>query len=231
MPIIRGDSLLREVSGMPCCDAGFRQRDRFRRDAIDLIQSENLLAAAHCWRIVDLDEPPGTALVAGGETLEAGRLVPESGRLTALAVGICTIGPGVERRMSALFAQRRMSLALALDQVGNDLLFVLVRRLQDRMIAQARQRRLTVAGELRAGDPGLPLRAQAAVWRLAGGDSIGVTVTEGQALRPLKSISMVLGVGIELPPAHWSRCDDCPSVLTCRISGRAAAAEILNGAV
>ena len=56
------------------------------------------------------------------------RLVPESGQLTALAVGIFTLGPALERRVTALFAERRMSLALALDKLGNELLFALSRR-------------------------------------------------------------------------------------------------------
>jgi hypothetical protein len=150
------------------------------------------------------------------------RLVPESGQLTAIAAAVCTLGPALERRTTALFAERRTSLALALDGVGNELAFVLSRLLQDRILAEARKRQLSAAGELRAGDPGLPLAAQAAVLRLAEADSIGVSVSRGQLLQPLKSMSMVLGIGIGLPPALWSRCDACPSLTKCRMSGRAA---------
>jgi hypothetical protein len=166
-------------------------------------------------------------LRAGGEVLDALRLVPESGQLTAVAVGICTLGPKLEQRSTALFAERRMSLALALDKLGNELLFALSRRVQDRIVIEARKAHLTAAGELRAGDPGLPLQAQAAVQRLAGADEIGVSVTQGQVLHPLKSMSMVLGIGIDLPPARWSRCDDCPSAPKCRMSGRVAATAML----
>ncbi len=120
-----------------------------------------------------------------------------------------------------------MSLALALDELGNELLFALSRRVQDRIVIEARKAQLTAAGELRAGDPGLPLEAQAAVLRLAGADEIGVSVTQGQVLHPLKSMSMVLGIGIDLPPARWSRCDDCPSAPKCRMSGRVAAPAML----
>ncbi|HYG89461.1 MAG TPA: hypothetical protein VD978_24760 [Azospirillum sp.] len=151
----------------------------------------------------------------GGEALDAARLLPESGTLTALACGVCTIGSRLERRVSALFVERKMSLALALDALGNELLRIAVRRLQDRMLADARRQGLSMAGELRPGDPGLALAAQPAVLRLAGAESIGVSVTSGLALDPLKSASMVLGVGIDLPPARWSRCDDCPTAPRC----------------
>jgi hypothetical protein len=223
MPTVRGSGLLREIASIPCAGGPFRQRDRYRRDAIDLIERETLLHAAFCYRIVALDEPPSHVLRAGGEALDALRLVPKSGQLTALGVGICTLGPALEQRVSVLFAERRMSLALALDRLGNELLSALSRRVQDRIVSEARKAGLTAAGELRAGDPGLPMAAQTAVHRLAGADTIGVSVTQGQVLHPLKSMSMVLGIGIDLPAAQWSRCDDCPSAPRCRMSGRAMA--------
>jgi hypothetical protein len=223
MPTIRGGGILRDVAMIPCADEALRRRGRYRRDAIDLLERDDLLDAAFCYRIVALDEPPSHVLRAGGEALDALRLVPKSGQLTALGVGICTLGPALERRASALFAERRMSLALALDRLGNELLSALSRRVQDRIVSEARKVGLTAAGELRAGDPGLPLAAQTAVHRLAGADTIGVSVTQGQVLHPLKSMSMVLGIGIDLPAAHWSRCDDCPSAPRCRMSGRAVA--------
>jgi hypothetical protein len=224
MPTVRSSGLLREIAMSPCASGRFRQLGRFRRDAIELVERENLLNAAYCYRVVALDEPPSDVLRAGGETMDAMRLVPESGELTAVAVGICTLGPALEQRTTSLFAERRVSLALALDKLGNELLFALSRRMQDWIVIEARKRRLTAAGELRAGDPGLPLQAQAAMQRLAGAGEIGVNVTDGQVMHPLKSISMMLGIGIDLPPARWSRCDDCPSALKCRMSGRAAVA-------
>ena len=223
MPTVRSGGLLREIAISPCASGRFRQIGRFRREAIDFVEHESLLNAAYCYRIVTLDEPPSHVLRAGGETLEAVRLVPESGQLTAVAIGICTLGPALEQRATGLFAERRVSLALALDKLGNELLFALTRRVEDLIVVAARKRHLTAAGELRAGDPGLPLAAQAAMQRLAGADQIGVSVTQGQVLHPLKSISMMLGIGIDLPPVRWSRCDDCPSAPKCIMSGRIAA--------
>jgi hypothetical protein len=220
MPTVRSSGLLRDIAANPCVAGSFPQRAQFRRDALDLIEREDLLNAAYCYRIVPLDEPPSEVLRAAGETLDALRLVPESGQLTAVAAAICTLGPALEQRATALFAERRTSLALALDGLGNELLFALSRRLQDRIVTEARKAQLTAAGELRPGDPGLSLKAQPAVLRLAGADTIGVRVTQGQLLQPLKSMSMVLGIGVDLPPARWSRCDDCPSASKCRMSGR-----------
>src|SRR5664279_4247508 len=125
MPTVRGSVLLREIATIHCADEASWQRGRYRRDAI------------YCYRIVPLDEPRSSVLRAGGETLDALRLVPESGQLTALGVGICTLGPALEQRATALFAERRMSLALALDKLGNELLFALSRRTQDWIVIEA----------------------------------------------------------------------------------------------
>lgn len=199
-------------------------RARARRDALALVTAENLLDAAFCFRFVPVERIEGGVLRAGGEAIRGPRLVPESGRLTALACAVATVGPGIERRVSALFAERRMSLALALDQIGNELLMHVSRKMQDRMLALAAKRRLAMAGELRPGDPGLALGAHAPVLRLAGADRIGVALSAGHALTPLKSMSAVMGVGVDLPPATWSRCDDCRSRPTCKLVHAAATA-------
>src|SRR3974390_2384801 len=237
MPKVGSSVLLREIAAQSCTD--FAQRDRFRREAIALIAHEDLIDPAYSYRIVPLDEPPRDCLHVGGEVLHAMRLVPDSGELTAVAAAVCTLGVPLERRTTELFAERRPSLALALDTVGNELLFALSRRLQDRILAEARKLQLSAAGELRAGDPGLPLAAQAAVLGLRGGgppdvtrgarprarrlaaaDTIDVTVSRSQLLSPLKSTSMILGIGIDLPPALWSRSAACPWSSKGRVAGR-----------
>jgi len=143
--------------------------------------------------------------------------------VTALGCAVCTVGGRLEDRVRILLAERRPALAMALDELANELLFAVSRRAQDRLFADVMRRGLTMSGELRAGDPGLDIRAQPAVLRLAGADLIGVCAGGGMMMTPHKSTSMVLGVGIALPPAAWSRCDECPKRATCRIPSRAVA--------
>ena len=205
-------------------------RQRLRSEALALAEAERLVDAAFCYRIVDLEALASAHLRVGGEVLHAPRLLPESGRLTAVACGVCTLGPALETRIAALFSERRVALAVALDQLSNLLLFEASRRMEDRIALDVSRRRLTMAGELRAGDPGLAIEAQGAVARLAGAESKGIRVTGGYALHPQKSTSVVFGVGIDLPPASWSRCDDCASRAKCCHPGRRALAEAGAGA-
>jgi acyl transferase domain-containing protein len=224
MRVARGFDVLKEAVASEQPGPAAPSRQRVRQAALDLARQETLIDAAYCFCIVPLERRPDAAdllLHAGGEALPASWLIPESGELTALACAVCTIGPRLERRVSALFAERRASLALALDQLGNELLFAVSRRTQDRMQADLSRRGLCMAGELRAGDPGLVLDAQAAVLRLAQAENIGVELPHGSIMTPLKSTSMVLGVGIDLPVVSWSRCDQCPNRGKCAAVSRA----------
>jgi hypothetical protein len=209
--------LLREIAGQAPAGA---LRQRFRDEALALIEREKLAEPAMSFAITDLDAPAAETLKAGGESFFAPKLLPSSGQLTALGCGVATIGPRLEERVGLLFRERSMSLALALDDVANDLLLAVSRRLQDRMLLIARTRGLMMAGELRPGDPGLSLNAQAGLLRLANASSIGVSLFGGHMLNPVKSVSMMLGAGVELPPARWSRCDECGSRATCKIVAR-----------
>jgi hypothetical protein len=219
MPSLPARPLLREIAGQAPAKSSARQR--FREEAIALIEREELAEPAISFAITDLDAPAAETLTAGGESFFAPKLLPPSGQLTALACGVATVGRRLEERIGLLFRERSMSLALALDEAANDLLLAASRRLQDRMLLSGRMRGLTMAGELRPGDPGLSLNAQSGVLRLAGAASIGVGLSSGHMLNPVKSVSMMLGAGLDLPPARWSRCDECGSRATCKIVAHA----------
>jgi hypothetical protein len=224
MGVARGLDVLRHARTAPLSGRPSPARTRLRAQALAMARDDSLVQAAYSYQIVPLEGAPAPVLRAGGEALEAPWLLPTCGELTALACGACTLGPGLERRVSELFAQHRASLAMALNELGNELLFEVGRRAQDRMQADAGRRALTMSGELRAGDPGLALDAQGAVLRLAGAERIGISLGDSLLMHPLKSTSMVLGVGIDLPASTWSRCDACNSRDKCGVRSRALAA-------
>jgi hypothetical protein len=218
MPSLPAGSLLREVAKQAPAKRSLQQR--FRDEALALVERESLAEPALSFAIADLEEPAAETLRAGGESFYAPKLLPQSGRLTALACGVVTVGRRLEARVGTLFRERSMSLGLALDEVANDLLFAASRRLQDRMLLAARKNGLNLAGELRPGDPGLALNAQAGLLRLAGAETIGVGLFGGHMLNPIKSVSIMFGAGVDLPAARWSRCDECSSRTTCKIVAR-----------
>jgi hypothetical protein len=230
MAVARGFDVLRHAGVAPLRGHASPARERLRARALALAADEGLVDAAYSYRIVPLEAPAAPLLRAGGQAIEAPWLLPASGTLTALACAVCTIGPALEQRVRTLFEQRQPALATALDALGNELLFEVSRRAQDRLHADARRRGLSLAGELRAGDPGLALEAQHAVLQLAWADTIGVTLGAGLLMHPLKSTSFVIGAGIDLPATAWSRCDTCRSRDKCALHTRPASVVAAAGA-
>ncbi len=191
---------------------------RQRAKAIALLEEESLLQAAFTFKQLSLDSVDGSQLKIAGSQLDAPLLIPQSGQLTGLCFGACTLGAGLEQRVTELFQQRRASLALALDSLGTELLFDLGRRLHDRIVIDSRRQGLSVGQDLHAGDPGLDLCAQATVLRLADAQKIGINLHNSNLLQPLKSSSVVMSVGYDLPKPNWSRCEHCPSRARCRLT-------------
>ena len=228
MTRLGGVDVLREVREGRVPEAVARREKlvALRQEALSLVDAQGLLETRACWRVVPLDGTPGDAgwLCVDGQRLQAPWLVPASGTLTAVACAVATLGSGLEQAVAQLFRERRASLAVALDSVGNELLHALSRRVQDRLWAEVRRQGLDVAGELRAGDPGLALTAQRTVLQLARADEIGVTLTRTMMMNPTKSTSIVQGVGLALPAQTWSRCDHCRSRARCALVAATAAA-------
>jgi len=221
-PAIGAGALLRDVRQGPV-PPRMARRDQLvelRALALAMAHDDALLQPAAAWRFATLQSPPDAdgTLWLDGVALQVPRLLPARGRLCALACAVLTLGERLEQRVRELFAERRAALAVTLDAVGNELLFALSRRVQDDMLRAASRKGLQIAGELRAGDPGLPLQAQARVLQLAGAERVGVTLTSTLMMQPAKSASLVQGVGHDLPAADWSRCDDCRSRARCALS-------------
>lgn len=177
-----------------------------------MIADEALARPAFGYRIVAVDTVRGDAIDVGGAALDAPLLAAASGELTAVAAAACTLGAAVQERISALFATRRRSLALALDTVTNELLF----RLADRALAsirrEARRSGLAIGAEASPGDPGVPLGEQARVLALADAARIGVHATGAGMLAPMKSLSFLVALGPNLRRrAAPGRCNCCPS--------------------
>jgi hypothetical protein len=146
------------------------------------------------------------------------RFEPYADRITAIAAGVCTLGEGLERRVSELFDERRPSLALALDTQGTETLF----RLSDQTLADirrtAREQGLFAGEQANPGDSGLLAERQELVLTLADAADCGVSITSNGMLSPRKSVSFVVAIGpdLEEEALPW-RCRHCAYRNQCRL--------------
>ncbi|HEY5291552.1 MAG TPA: hypothetical protein VIJ43_04485 [Burkholderiales bacterium] len=189
-----------------------------RDQALEMIEREALASPAFSYRILPVQTVLGDAIGVGEAVLDAPALAAATAELNAVAAAACTLGPAVQERISALFATRRRSLALALDTLANELLF----RLADRAFAtirrEARRTGLGIGIEASPGDPGVPLAQQAGVLALADAARIGIHAVGAGMLSPMKSLSFVVALGPNLRRhSAPGRCNCCPSRDRCTV--------------
>jgi len=189
-----------------------------REEALAAIERDALAAPAFSYRILPVRSVRDNAIDVGEAILDVPLLCSLPGELIAVAALACTLGPGFQPRISDLFAARRPSLALALESVGNELLF----RVADRALAavrrDARRDGLGVGPEASPGDPGVPLDQQATVLALAGAAHSGITASHDGMLWPVHSLATLVALGRNLPRHSASaRCSRCPSANRCAI--------------
>jgi len=189
---------------------------KVRQEAIAMVEEDGLAMPAYSYRSTEVRGTGGELLEFGAASICAPGLADVSSRLTAVTAVVCTLGPAIEERVSQLCAGRRLSLALALDRLGNELLMYTARQVMLMVRAEARKQGLSIGDAISPGGRGLQLDQQGTVVALADGARLGVRVIDQGMLHPVKSRSMVIGVGSGLTAKPLRRrCEGCSSRETC----------------
>jgi len=184
-----------------------------------MLAREPLTSPAFTYRIRPAKIAGGGMIDLGEAFLHAPAFAAEPGELIAVAAAACTLGAALQDRISELFATRRRSLALALDTLGNELLFRLADRATAAIRRDARREGLGTGIEIGPGDPGLPLDQHAVVLALAGSWRNGIVVTEAGMLAPVQSLSLLVALGRNLRQrSAKARCACCPSRDRCTMN-------------
>ena len=192
---------------------------RQRSEGLAMLVREPLTSPAYMYRIHPAKIAGGGMIGLGEVFLHAPALAAEPGELTAVAAAACTLGTALQQRISELFATRRRSLALALDTLGNELLFRLADRATAAILRDARRQGLVTGIEISPGDPGLPLDQQSVVLTLAVSSQCGIAATEAGMLAPVQSLSLLVALGRNLRPRSGkTRCTCCASRDRCTMN-------------
>jgi hypothetical protein len=138
----------------------------------------------------------------------------------AMAAGACTIGAALESRVAELFRSGERLLALELDALGNERLFCLAKRALSIIAREAKRRGQRSGDERYPGDDAMTLEEQVHALEFAAADSIGIAVTSGGMLSPVKSMSFVVPLGAELKRTAGGPCRRCPSRARCASAKR-----------
>ena len=157
------------------------------------------------WPVAEVT-PEGIEL-ANGSRLRAPLAFDYFRGATQLGIGVCTLGGTLEKHVAESFESRDRLRGVLLDEIGTLALYQLSDRLDERMQEDAALLGLDISGILNPGDDGFDLSEHGLLLSLSGGAEIGLSVTMLGMLRPQKSISLVVGLGEDMP--KWNPADRC----------------------
>lgn len=188
-----------------------------RLQVIETIKRDGLVRPQFNVEFIKLVSASSNTLFFDDATLRSGYLAAMSDEIRAVAAVVCTIGHDLEKRASELTMGRKLSLAHAMDEVGNDLLLYLTRYALLWVRSEAARQGLKTGGSLSPGCNGLDISQQPMVSSMARADQLGISVSSGSMLYPVKSRSLLVPLGGNLrTPLARKRCESCSSAKMCR---------------
>ncbi|MAE95747.1 MAG: hypothetical protein CL910_13910 [Deltaproteobacteria bacterium] len=184
------------------------------------VLEQEVLRPAIAWESRRLLEVSDTRvrLAGGSELAQASAVVELLGSAEELVMAVGSIGPELDRMSRDWFADGREVEAFVLGEIGNLAIGKLSDRIPERISEWAAERGLETSGALSPGGTGVDLSEQRVVVELADAGRIGVELTTGCMLAPVKSVSMLIGLGQGLPTwTHAQACNLCASRDHCRL--------------
>ena len=133
----------------------------------------------------------------------------------SVAVGIYTIGKGLESRALELFAKDSVR-SLMLEAAGNAALSEIGAFFCTEIEEHASALRLETTFPIQPGQIGWRLEDQREIFSMLDGSKIGVSLTDSCTMVPLKSESVVMGVGKPSGLGRTSPCGRCNLNDRCR---------------
>ena len=131
------------------------------------------------------------------------------GPIEAVGMGVLTIGDGIEERVRDLFGAREFPLAVMLDSVGSAAVESLAEWVNDFLCQVALPDR-KVTNRISPGYAGWDVAEQHWLFRLCGGERAGIVLNDHALMIPLKSISLLVGIGPHASVDHYfTQCRRC----------------------
>lgn len=154
-----------------------------------------------------------------------GKLLPSVlSKSEELAIGVCTIGPQLEHKVTEYFKEGEPLRGLPLDGIGTTAIDTLTVQACKCLSQEALSRGHKASSLLNPGMPGFPISGQRTLLELASAEQIGVSLTSTGIMVPCKSTSAVIGIGPDMPTwtpaevcAHCSLNRICPYRITAKV--------------
>jgi len=156
-------------------------------------------------------ELEGGMRIGGGPVLEVMRGAEQ------LVVAVCTVGAGVDERIRDYQLEKEHFRALILDEVASWAVDQLRQGLYQQLQAEMQAKSWHTSSMLSPGESAWTVDDQKVIFQLLDTSQIGVSLNESCLMLPLKSLSMIMGIGRQVMGVEGlSNCDFCSIKEKCR---------------
>jgi hypothetical protein len=206
-----GDRMVRLLERPPV-------RAQFEQALADV---RTLTAPAACWDSFPIAQFLHEKIVlADGTRLGGGPVVEVTGGAEELIVAVCTIGPALDERIRQYGQENEMVAMIFLDEMASWGVDQVRQQLCSLFDDEMAARGWRTSAPLSPGESAWSVEDQPALFGLLDAAQIGVTLTESKIMRPLKSLSMIMGTGRQpMGVEDASNCDFCSLRDRCRYRG------------
>jgi hypothetical protein len=214
MPIIR-DIPLRLKTEELLRREGFRRKAKIRPEIKSLIlellasvKSDHLLEPTMAYEIYPITQSSQRQLSLEGKLVLSGPLLPSLlAGAKELAVVVSTIGPKLEKQVTDYTNRGEPLRGMLLDGIGSAAVDSLAEEAGKFITGGALSHGYEASSPVSPGMPGLPITEQWQLFKMVPAQEIGVSLTPSGVMVPLKSASMVIGLGPQMKT--WTRAEVC----------------------
>jgi hypothetical protein len=148
--------------------------------------------------------------LANGTRIGGGPVASVVAGATDLVVGLCTVGGAISQRISEQLRSDQRLRALFLDDLGSWAVDQVRQQLCRRIEDDAASCELRASASLSPGESEWSVAEQAVIFSLLATREIGVSLNESMVMFPVKSLSLIVGIGPgPLGVEGASNCDFC----------------------
>lgn len=206
--------------GMPeILDATFREIAELVQPAIawDLFPVQEM---RHETVILAVDQPDGPA---DEVFIGNGPVTAVMGGAAQMAIAVCTVGQAVSDRIHAHREAGEVVSSLLLDQLGTLAVGQLCQQFYAWLKDDVCSRGLHISTYLSPGESEWSIEDQAVIFGLLDTSPIGVSLTESLLMMPVKSLSLMAGIGPQpMGMPGTTHCDYCTMKGECPYRGKHA---------
>jgi hypothetical protein len=156
-------------------------------------------------------ELEGGMRIGGGPVMEVLRGAEQ------LVAAVCAVGAGVDERIKEYQLEKEHFKALILDEVASWAVDQLRQGLYHQLQAEMQAKSWHTSSMLSPGESAWTVDDQKVIFQLLDTSQIGVSLNDSCLMLPLKSLSMIMGIGRqEMGVEGLSNCDFCSIKEKCR---------------